>query len=102
MAAKVSIHSHSVVATLFRMFIALWIDNNCLIERLCNVISMTMVTCGGKLTYILEMQTRVVSILFCMSLQLFLIEKYTYFTDMVGTLILVLKRLQANLKTAKN
>ena len=99
MAAKVSIHSHSVVATLFRMFIALWIDNNCLIERLCNVISMTMVTCGGKLTYILEMQTRVVSILFCMSLQLFLIEKYT---DMVGTLILVLKRLQANLKTAKN
>ena len=35
----------------------------------------------------------------------FLIEKYAYFTDMVGTLILVLKRfhrLQANLKTVKN
>ena len=64
MAAKLGVYSHSVVAILFRMFIALWIDDNCLIERLCNVVSTTTVTHGGKLTKTLEMQTQVVTIWF--------------------------------------
>ena len=50
MAAKVGVYSHSIVATLFKMFIAIWIDNNRLIEQLCDVVSMKMVTHGGKLT----------------------------------------------------
>ena len=67
MAAKLGVYYYSVVATLFRMFIALWIDNSCLIERLCNVVSMTMVMSSRKLTF-LEMQTQVATIWFIVCL----------------------------------